>query len=167
MASADAIPLAVKNQAYRVYGCVKNVTTGKVITGGLTGLAGSISKDGGSFASTTSAPAEIGTTGFFSLDLTATEMNANAVSIKVSATNTNAVDVCFVIPTYDLTRSTTNAWNQSVVRIEQLWAQVHGRQTCTYQIGQTSVSILDPVTNSPWLTGSLSIGATGQRGKLG
>lgn len=167
MAAVDATQTPVKGQAYRLYGAISNVTTGKVITGGLTSLACSLSKDGAAFTSSTNAPVEIGTTGFFYVDLTATEMDASAINLKFSATNTNAVDQAVCIVTADLTRYTTNAWNQTPVRTEQLLAQIHGRQTCTYQITNTGVFVLDPVTNNIWLQGTISIGANGQRGRLG
>lgn len=53
---------------------------------GLTLVTGDckISKDGASFANTTNLPAEIGSTGRYSLVLTATEMNASWVLVIVS-----------------------------------------------------------------------------------
>jgi hypothetical protein len=57
---------------------------------GLTLIAGDckISKDGGSFSNTTNLPAEIGSTGRYSLALTSAEMDADWVHVYVSKTGT-------------------------------------------------------------------------------
>lgn len=91
MASTDAKVFPVIGEAYRLYGTIISSATGNPITGGLTGVAATISKDGASFASTTNSPVEIGTTGKYYLELTAAEMNATSVWVSVAASNTNAV----------------------------------------------------------------------------
>lgn len=53
-----------------------------------------ISKDGGAFANTGSLPAEIGSlSGRYSLALTATEMDASWVHIKISKTGIDDIDI--------------------------------------------------------------------------
>lgn len=91
MAAIDATRNPVKGEAYRLYFVIKSSSTSNPITGGLTGLAATISKDGAAFASTTNAPVEVGTSGFGYVDLTATEMNAYSVTIQVTASNANAI----------------------------------------------------------------------------
>lgn len=52
-----------------------------------------LSKDGAAFANTTNLPAEIGSTGRYSLALTATEMAADNVHIKVEHVDIDPVDL--------------------------------------------------------------------------
>jgi hypothetical protein len=49
-------------------------------------LASQVSLDGGAFANTTNSAAEIGSTGIYSLTLTAAEMNAGVVTVRWSGT---------------------------------------------------------------------------------
>ena len=90
MASSDALPIPRKNTAYRVYfPIVKN--DGTILTG-WTSPAASISKDGAMAASATNTPTEIASSfGIGYLDLTSTEMNADAVIVKATITNTGAL----------------------------------------------------------------------------
>lgn len=82
MASGDT--RLIKNAAARVYGQGIDWATGEVLTGGLGSLAGlaTISKDGAAFASTGVTATEIGTTGFFSVDITAAEFTSNLTVLK-------------------------------------------------------------------------------------
>lgn len=90
MASSDTRLL--KNAAARVYGCIKDNTTGRVITGGLTTLAATISKDGAAFAATGVTVTEIGTTGFFSVDITAAEFTSYVTVLKAESADSDSVD---------------------------------------------------------------------------
>lgn len=90
MAAADATCYVVKNQAYRLTAVILSISTSNAITGGLTGLSGSISKDGAAFVATANAPIEIGTSGVITIDLTAAELNFSSCFLTLSATNTNA-----------------------------------------------------------------------------
>jgi hypothetical protein len=119
MASTDVSTFPVKGQAYRVTGKIVNGTTGNPITGGLTTLTSTVSKDGAAFASTTSAAAEIGTTGYFTVDLSATEMDAYTVVVHVTAANANAVysSICLIPVVLD--ESSTHWMKQTVKRLEQ------------------------------------------------
>ena len=56
-------------------------TSGNLVTG-VTFTAREISKDGGAFAATTNAPAEIGTSGVYTQTLTATEMTADRFAVR-------------------------------------------------------------------------------------
>lgn len=88
MAATDSKPVPTKNAAWRVYFTIFD-NTGAIVTS-WTSPAGSISKDGAGFAATTNAPVEIGTSGIGYVDLTATEMNADGVCLKLSVGNANA-----------------------------------------------------------------------------
>src|SRR5262245_40320770 len=89
MASGDATPIPVKNQAYRVTFPILD-NDGDLVTAAA-GLDSEVSKDGGTFADCTSEATEIATSsGMYFLDLTATEMNADTVAIIVKTTTTNA-----------------------------------------------------------------------------
>lgn len=93
-----------------------------------------ISKDGASFANTTNLPAEIGSTGRYSLALTAAEMNADNVHVLVEkASSIDPVDLIFTTggqpsgsvdtdggntsSTFktDLTESTTDYWKDALL----------------------------------------------------
>lgn len=89
MASTDATPLPIKNQAYRITFPIFDAD-GDLVTGA-TGLDSEVSKDGGTFADCTSEATEIATSsGMYYLDLTSTEMNADTVAIIVKTTSSGA-----------------------------------------------------------------------------
>jgi hypothetical protein len=89
MAATDASPIPVKNQAYRVTFPILDAD-GDLVTGA-TGLDSEISKDGGTFVDCTNEATEIATaSGMYSLDITATEMNADTVAIIVKTTSSGA-----------------------------------------------------------------------------
>jgi hypothetical protein len=92
MASSDAKPVPIKNQAFRLtFGIYKN--DGTLITGA-TGLDSEVSKDAGTFTDCTSEATEIATSsGVYYLDLTSSEMNADTVAVLVKSTSTGAVPV--------------------------------------------------------------------------
>ena len=89
MAATDARPVPRKNVAFRVYFPILDAD-GDLVTGA-TALDSEISKDGGTFADCTNEATEIATaSGFYFLDLTATEMNADNVCIIVKTTSSGA-----------------------------------------------------------------------------
>lgn len=90
MAASDARRV-IRNAPYRVYGAILAVSTLRPITGGLTSLVGNIDKDAGGFNATGNAGTEIGTSGFFYCDLSATEMSADHLYLNFTATNSGAV----------------------------------------------------------------------------
>lgn len=90
MASTDATPQPIKNQALRItFGLW--LTTG-LVNSGASGLDSEVSKDAGTFADCTNEATEIATSsGTYYLELTSTEMNADTVAIQVKSTTTNAI----------------------------------------------------------------------------
>lgn len=89
MASSDATPFPIKNQAYRVTFPILDAD-GDLVTGAA-GLDSEISKDGGTFADVTAEATEIATaSGMYYLDLTSTEMNADTVALIIKTTTTGA-----------------------------------------------------------------------------
>ena len=96
MASTDAKPVPQKNVAYRVTFPILDAD-GDLVTGA-TGLDSEISKDAGTFADVTAEATEIATaSGMYFLDLTATEMNADTVSIIVKTTSAGAKTTAVVM----------------------------------------------------------------------
>ncbi len=115
MARSDAKPLPIYGVAHRESGCIINVTTGQVITGGLSSLEVTGSLDGGAFASTGLTVTEIGTTGFFTVDIDATRMTCNTLILKVTEATANSADwPCTIYPSaYYL--PATDATNKAVL----------------------------------------------------
>lgn len=96
MASTDATPLPIKNQAYRVTFGIFDAD-GDLVTGAA-GLDSEVSKDGGTFTDCTSEATEIATaSGMYFLDLTATEMNADTVAILVKTSTVGAKTTALVL----------------------------------------------------------------------
>lgn len=56
------------------------------------GSQAQVSKDGGAFANTTNAPVEIGSTGRYKVDLTASEMDAGEVHLKIEHPSGDPLD---------------------------------------------------------------------------
>jgi hypothetical protein len=95
MAASDAIPVPRKNAAFRLYFAIRK-NDGTLITS-WTGADSEESLDGGSFSDCTNEATEIGTSGCGYLDLTAAEMNADAVVVKITVTNTSALPLVFTL----------------------------------------------------------------------
>jgi len=89
MASTDARPVPKRATAYRHYFAIRDNAGALVTT--WAGQDSEVSKDGGAFADCTNEATEIGTSGCGYIDLTATEMTADAVMLKVTVTNTDAL----------------------------------------------------------------------------
>lgn len=88
-ASTDATAIPIKGQAFRVTFAVWD-SDGDLVTTG-TGMDSEISKDGGTAADCTNEATEIATTwGLYYLDLTATEMTADTVALKITLTNSDS-----------------------------------------------------------------------------
>lgn len=88
MASTDARPLPRKNVAYRAYFAIFDADGDPV--SGATGLDSEVSKDGAAFTDCTNEATEIGSSGVYYLDLTQSEMNADAVVVRVQTTSVGA-----------------------------------------------------------------------------
>jgi len=122
MTPSYATVFPVYGQLYNFSGVIKLLTSGNALTGGLTGLAATISKNDAAPVPTTNTPVEIGSgTGVFSLDLTPAEMSCQKLLVTVTATNTSAVFSYTVINTLNLSQF-TGRWDvQTPQRFEQLW----------------------------------------------
>jgi len=119
MAAQDATFTPIYAQAFRTSGVIVAVTTGNPITGGLTTLAAQVSKDGGAFSATGVTVTEIGTTGFFTVDINATAMTANTIILRVTSADANAVYFTQVIQPAVLTEAAGQWMDASVKRLEQ------------------------------------------------
>lgn len=171
-----------KNTAYTLTGVIKSAVTGNPLTGGLTVLAATVSIDGGAFASTTNAPVEIGTTGTFTLVLTATEMNGTTIAILVTATNANAIyywvpivtgglaEIATVVPTTSSVAA--SVWNtldygdaagratNTGGQLAQVWRYYFNRQSTdklamtqtVYQDNSTTVLVSGSLTSNSQIT---------------
>lgn len=148
MASTDATPVAIKNQAFRWSGDLR-LNTG-ALNSGAAGLDSEVSKDGGTMTDCTNEATEIATSsGHYFLDLTATEMNADCVVIQVKSSTTNAVTRTIVlypqeagnipVDIQSVGGSTTAATNQKLALLSM--AQV----TVASSIGTISATSI-PVT---------------------
>ena len=88
MAAGDARPVPRKNIAFRVYFPILDAD-GDFVSAAAA-LDSEVSIDGAAFADATSEATEIGTSGLYFLDLTAAEMNGDAVVVQVKTTTTGA-----------------------------------------------------------------------------
>lgn len=110
MASTDASPWPVKNQAFRATFDLR-LNTGALNTGAA-GLDSEVSKDAATFADCTNEATEIATSsGHYYLDLTSTEMNADTVCVQVKSSTTNAVTQTLVLYPVSITEpSSAPSW---------------------------------------------------------
>lgn len=95
MAATDARPVPRKNAAFRFYFAIRK-NDGTLITT-WAGQDSEVSLDGAAFADCTNEATEIGTSGCGYIDLTAAEMNADSVVLKVTVTNTDALPLVFTL----------------------------------------------------------------------
>src|SRR3990172_2015149 len=145
MAAGDATYIAKKGVAYRVYLPILDAD-GDLVTGAA-GLDSEISKDGGTFTDCTNEATEIATSsGMYYLELTATEMNADAVCIIVKTSTSGAKTTPIVIYTAardidDLAFPTTSPRSIDVSAGGEVgldWANV-GSPTTTVGLSGTTV----------------------------
>lgn len=87
-----------KNAAYLLVFPLFDSTTG-LLKASASGLAATVSLDGGAFGAATNSVAEI-SGGYYSLQLTAAEMNAQVIAVKVTATG--ALSMTATITTDDV-----------------------------------------------------------------
>lgn len=95
MAATDARPFPTKNTAYRMPVAFRKAD-GTLITS-WTGADTEVSLDGAAFADATSEATEIGTSGCGYVDLTAAELNADMVWVKITVTNTDALPLVVAV----------------------------------------------------------------------
>jgi hypothetical protein len=84
-----------KNAAFRLYFAIRKAD-GTLVTG-WTGADSEESIDGGAFTDCTNEAVEIGTSGVGYIDLTASEMNGDAVIYKLTVTNADALPLVLVL----------------------------------------------------------------------
>lgn len=116
MASTDALPVPIKNTAYRLTLPIYK-SDGTLITGA-TLLDSEVSKDGGTFVDCTNEATEIATSsGVYYLDLTSTEMNADCVAVVVKTSSTGAVPPVFVLYPQEIgdIKTDVQSWNATAV----------------------------------------------------
>ncbi len=87
MSASDAIPVPRKNTAFRLTFPVYD--TAGALKSSLASADSEISLDGAAFADCTNEVTEIGSTGFYYIDFTSGEMNADTVAYKLSGTGIN------------------------------------------------------------------------------
>lgn len=123
MASTDAHPVPIKNQAFRVSFDLR-INTG-ALNSGAAGLDSEVSKDAGTMTDCTNEATEIATSsGHYYLDLTSTEMNADCVVVQVKSSTSGAVTRTLVlypqeagdipVDVQSIVGSTTAATNQKL-----------------------------------------------------
>lgn len=163
MAASDAKPIPQKNVAYRVTFPIYDVN-GDLVTGAA-GLDSEISKDSGTATDCTNEATEIATSfGLYYLDLTATEMNADTVAIKVKSTTTDSKDAVIIIYPEEvgdirvnmtaINGDATNG-NNATLSLAQLNITNSGDKAMIISGGSTTTPALEIVgtgTNSPGMT---------------
>ncbi len=170
MAAIDATQFPTYGQKFRITGRIESSTTRNPITGGLTGVASSISKDGAAFAATATTATEIGATGYFVLDLSVAEMTATSIIVKISATNANSVEFYEEIRTVNLSEGVGHWKDQTVVRLEQAFVLLSAFFTNQHSLTLNSESVLGRDNTTVMATGSVSgltnSGSTVTRSKM-
>lgn len=89
MGASDTRPIPLKGTAYRLYFPIQN-SSGALVSGAA-GLDSEVSIDAGAFADCTNEATEIGTSGWYYLDLTAGEMNGDSICISVKTSTSGAL----------------------------------------------------------------------------
>lgn len=141
MAASDAKPFPVKNIAFCVVFPILDAD-GDLVTGA-TGLDSEISKDLGTFADCTNEATEIATaSGVYYLNLTATEMNADIVTIIVKTTSTGAKTTVLTVPTISIPEPTAvPAYGAGGAGVENVlgWLLAHFRNRRTQTATTTTL----------------------------
>lgn len=140
MAANDATLFPVYGQAFRFKDVIKLNTTGNPLTGGLTTPAVSISKDGAAFAAAAGTITEIGTTGWFYVDLTAVDMTAKVIAYTITAANANAVYATGEIKTLDLAQYAGKATDESILKLERMLRDIHDFDYMKMDVVRSEVS---------------------------
>ena len=94
MAASDASPFPVKNVAFRLTAPILDADGDPVTSMGT--LTCETTGDG-SVIATPPTPAQIGSTGFVTIDLTAAKMNYDTVTVSIHSSTTGAKDTMLVI----------------------------------------------------------------------
>lgn len=179
MAAADATVYAVKGQAYRVYGWIKDSTTGNAISSigtltvkiSLDGTYSSTYSSGGGSALT--ATAVTNHPGRFYVDIPATPMGYYNVGLTVSSNTASSVECMIDIITVVMSEE-ASAWSaQTVIRLEQAILQgiAYSLNNVTItnadENGSGTLTLYKRDGTTPWLTGTASDdGSTTSKGTL-
>lgn len=123
MAAADCTVFAVKGQAVRVYGWIKDATTGNPIAT-IGTLSAVISQDGVYNASPPTPQAVTSHNGRFYIELNASQNNYYNVGITVISSTANALYATIDITNLDMSEKTGHWYGQTVKRPEDAWAAV-------------------------------------------
>jgi hypothetical protein len=144
MAATYAKHTPLKGHPIRISWAIFDMSIGRAYSGGLTGLSATVSKDGGNYASTTSSPVEIQTSGTGYLELSAAEMTADTVIVKISCTDPDSSQVVEIINPLDPTENAGHwmdagtglvKWEQGQLHViqeaanKQEWTYATGKQT--------------------------------------
>lgn len=95
MVATNARPVPRRATPYRITFPIYDATGDLIVNA--VGLDSEISKDGAAFVDCTNEATEIGSSGVYYLDLTATEMDADTVAVIVKSGNPNARPLPFVL----------------------------------------------------------------------
>lgn len=175
MAAADCTVFPVNGQAYRVYGFIKDSTTGNPIATigtlsvyvSLDGTYSSTYSAGG--GSALSATAVTSHNGRFYVDIPAAAMAYSNLGLTISSNTANAVSATIDITTVDLAESGTRAIDQTVKKFEQFWVQVWSRWFNRNTINRSTgaYSVYDDADSTVLYSGtSTDDGTTGSFGQL-
>ena len=90
----------IKGETFRYYGIIESSAENSADISAAT-VTVKVSKDGGVFATATNAIVKIdeGTLGYFYIDLTATEMNADVICVEISSSVSNAKEPDIILYT--------------------------------------------------------------------
>lgn len=111
----------VKGQIYRLPWVMYDRTTGLPYEGtaeGIQGLSATVSKDAGNYAAASGTPTEIQFSGTGYLELSAAEMSASMVWVKIISTDPFAYCPPICIVPLDLSEPSAH-WRDGILRLEQ------------------------------------------------
>ena len=169
MATTDGTVFPINGQAFYFNDVIKSSSTGNPLTGGLTTLAITLSKDGAAFAAAAGTVTETGTTGFVAVNLTAADMTAKTISYNITAANANAVYATGEIKTLDLAEFTGRASAETVKKPEHYLTDVvdhlYNKNEITRETGSYKLYQADSTTTKVSGTASDS-GTVASKGKL-
>jgi len=118
MATTDARPIPLKNVALRITFPIYDIN-GDIVTAA-TGLDSEIDLDTVGFVDCTDEAHELGTSGIYYIDLTAAEMDADTVSLRVQTTSINAKTTIIVMYPQELNDIITTGTGANTVTLTVL-----------------------------------------------
>ena len=169
MAAADATYYPTYGQKWRVGGSIVNTTTGNPVTGGLGAMTIQVSVDGAAFATNGAIVSEIGTTGYFTADLTVANMTGNSIIVKVTGTNGTPREWSLAINPVVKTEMAGHWMDQSTVRLEQGLVQASAIFSNKHSLNFSTETVFGRDNTTVLFTGSvtgLSTTGTATRNKM-